>query len=208
MIEYLDTYDENGNYIGKEPRDYVHQNAIWHKTVHCWLYDEMGNIYFQIRHDSGTFYTTASGHVKAGETLQEAFGREIKEEIGITLDYENAELVEVVPFKMDKVKKDGSLFRDRAFANVFVYQLKDQNSKFHFDEKEVDGLVRMQAKDVLKLLQEENGTITGTMIKEQNGDIIHNQQNITINNFLINDGETGIGKYGKILEAVMEKSFL
>lgn len=41
-IEYLDIYDENGNLLGKENRDIVHKNALWHKTVHCWLYDNDG----------------------------------------------------------------------------------------------------------------------------------------------------------------------
>jgi len=84
-MEYLDIYDENGNYLGKEERGIVHKNALWHKTVHCWLYDLDGNIYFQIRKDKGKLYTTASGHVLAGETVQEAFGREVKEELGNVL---------------------------------------------------------------------------------------------------------------------------
>ncbi len=95
----------------KETRKAVHENALWHKTVHCWLYDSEGNVYFQIRKDEGKFYTTASGHVIAGEDVKEAFGREIKgKEIGVDLDYNNANLVDVVKFRMDKVKSDGSIF--------------------------------------------------------------------------------------------------
>ena len=77
-MEYLDIYDENGKYLGKEERSIVHRDALWHKTVHCWLYDKEGNIYFQIRKDKEKLYTTASGHVQAGETVKEAFGREVK----------------------------------------------------------------------------------------------------------------------------------
>ena len=33
-MEYLDIYDENGNYIGKEDRNVVHKDALWHNTVH------------------------------------------------------------------------------------------------------------------------------------------------------------------------------
>ena len=205
MIEYLDIYDENQNYLGKETRSYVHENALWHKTVHCWLYDKEGNIYFQIRHDSGTFYTTASGHVLALETVKEAFGREIKEEIGISLNYEKAELVNVVPFKMDKIKKDGSIFRDRAFANVFIYLLEENNHFFTFDPNEVDGLAKMNAKDVLNLLEQEEGTIPASIITNQDNKIITEKKMVGISNFLINEGETGIGKYGDVLKAVIEK---
>ena len=206
MIEYLDIYDENQNYLGKETRDNVHHNALWHKTVHCWLYDKDGNIYFQIRHDSGTFYTTASGHVLAGETVKEAFGREIKEEIGIILDYEKADLVNIVPFIMDKVKKDGSVFRDRAFANVFIYQLNSNELSFNFDPHEVDGLAKMNAKQVLDLLETEKGAIKASIIKTENSSIIQEETSVKIDNFLVNAGETANGKYGYVLKTVIEKT--
>ena len=45
-MEYLDIYDEQGNHLGKEERSIVHKNALWHKTVHAWLYDKLGNVYF------------------------------------------------------------------------------------------------------------------------------------------------------------------
>lgn len=117
-MEYLDIYDENSNYLGKEDRNVVHRDALWHKTVHCWLYDKEGNVYFQIRKDEQKLYTTASGHIKAGETIKEGFGREIEEEIGIKVDYDKAEFVNIYKFIMDKKKEDGSVFRDRAFSNV------------------------------------------------------------------------------------------
>ena len=34
-MEKLDIYDENMNYIGSRDRDEVHQNGLWHKTIHC-----------------------------------------------------------------------------------------------------------------------------------------------------------------------------
>lgn len=54
-MEYLDTYDENKNYIGTFSRKEVHEKALWHNTVHCWLYDKIGNIYFQIRSDEKNY---------------------------------------------------------------------------------------------------------------------------------------------------------
>lgn len=72
-MELLDIYDEKGNHIGVEERNIVHRDALWHKTVHCWLYDKKGNIFFQVRKDRGTLYTTASGHLQAGESIAEGF---------------------------------------------------------------------------------------------------------------------------------------
>lgn len=88
-MEYLDIYDEFRNFLGTRPRDEVHRDALWHNNIHCWLYDKLGNVYFQIRSNSKKFYTTASGHVLSKETLEEAFSREIKEELGIFIDKNN-----------------------------------------------------------------------------------------------------------------------
>ena len=200
-MELLDIYDEKGNYIGTEDRKIVHQKALWHKTVHCWLYDKDGNVYFQIRKDEKTFYTTASGHVSAGETLKEAFGREIYEEIGIKLDYEKAELIEVVNFKMDRKNKDGSMFKDRAFANVFGY-LIDDNVTFNMDPNEVIGIVKVSANDALELFKKEQGKINGEII---NLDNTIKKRLVNFNEFLVNNGETALKKYGNVLKFIINK---
>ncbi len=201
-MELLDIYDEKGNHIGTKERKIVHQNALWHKTVHCWLYDKYGNVYFQIRKDEKTFYTTASGHVSAGETLKEAFGREIKEEIGIDIDYNEAELIEVVNFKLDRKNKDGSMFRDRAFANVFAYKINWPIS-FNMDPNEVIGIVKVNAKNALDLFKKENGKINAEII---NLDNTITKRLVDFNEFLVNKGETAIEKYGKVLEFVINKN--
>ena len=200
-MELLDIYDEKGNYLGTEDRKIVHQKALWHKTVHCWLYDKYGNVYFQIRKDEKTFYTTASGHVSAGETLKEAFGREIKEEIGLDLDYEKAELIYTVNFKLDRENKDGSVFRDRAFANVFIYEIND--IKFDMDPNEVIGIVKVNACNCLELLKKEKGKIPATIIDLNNN---KEERLIDFKDFLVNKGENAVEKYGKVLEVVINKT--
>ncbi len=203
-MELLDIYDENGNYIGKEDRNIVHRDALWHNTVHCWLYDTDGNIYFQIRKDEGKLYTTASGHVQAGETVKEGFGREVKEEIGIDVNYNEAKLVNVYKYILDKEKKDGSMFRDRAFSNVYVCEFNGKATDFNFDDDELDGLVKVNAKEVLELLKNENGSINAVTIEKDNGKNLMKNVNIEFEKFLVNNGETAIGKYGDVLNKVIE----
>lgn len=203
-MEYLDTYDEKGNFLGKQPRNYVHQNALWHNTVHCWLYDKEGNVYFQIRKEEQTFYTTASGHVSAGETVKEAFGREIREEIGLTIDYEKAELVDVVHFKLDRENKDGTMFRDRAFANVYVYLFDGDISKFNYDPNEVIGIVKVNAKEALHLFEIEQGSISATIIHGENDKMVEEVKEVELKDFLVNKGETALTKYGDVLKKVIE----
>ncbi len=205
-MEYLDTYDENKNFLGKQPRKYVHENALWHNTVHCWLYDKEGNVYFQIRKDEQTFYTTASGHVSAGETVKEAFGREIKEEIGIDIEYEKAELVNIVKFQLDRENKDGSMFKDRAFANVYVYLFDGDITKFHYDKEEVVGIVKVNAEETLHMFEQEQGAIQAVIIQEENRQITETKKEVELQDFLVNQGETALTKYGDVLKKVIELS--
>lgn len=198
-MENLNIYDENMLPIGVENRDIVHQKGLWHKTVHCWLYDKQGNVYFQIRKDSGKLYTTASGHVLAGETLNAAFHREVLEEIGIDIDTSNATLVEINAWRMDKVK-NGAPFIDRAFANVYINCLEDNFTNFKFDATEVLGLVKVNAKKCLELLQGNLASIAGEKITDT-----VNQVQITMDDFLIFPNEIGLIKYGKILQNIIAK---
>lgn len=202
-MEYLDVYDEEKNYIGTYPRDYVHENALWHNTVHCWLYDKEGNIYFQIRSDEKTFYTTASGHVLANESIKEAFGREIKEEIGIDVHYEKAVLVGVVTWKMDKIKKDGTKFLDRVFAHVNVLEFDEKNVEFQFDTNEVLGVIKVNAKETLDLFKKGNGEIPAELITTENGSNKRLKRNVNIEEFLVTEGETALTKYKDVLEKVI-----
>ena len=41
-------------------------------------------------------------------------------------------------------------FKDRAFANVFAYEFDDNLNDLHFDENEVSGLVKVNAKRYFK----------------------------------------------------------
>ena len=182
-MEYLDTYDENGNFLGKEDRKIVHEKALWHNTVHCWLYDTDGNIYFQTRKDKGKMYTTASGHVQAGETIKEAFGREIEEEIGYKINYQDAKLIEIVQFVMDREEEDGSVFRDRAFANVYACLFEGNLAELDFDETELTGIVKMNAEQALEIIENESGDIAVEESVKENGKVVIKQSRKSFENF-------------------------
>lgn len=199
-MELLDVYNENHELIGTYSRDEVHAKGMWHNTIHCWLYDNKGNVYFQVRSDAHKLYTTASGHVQAGETLKEAFGREVKEEIGIDVDYEKSELLDVVTWKMDK-EKNGKIIKDRAFANVYLLNVLDKELEFNFIDHEVIGIAKVNAGDVLKLFKDEISEIKGTYYSE-------NEKKVRVFNkadFLLMPGENLIDKYGYIMEAIKRK---
>lgn len=200
-MELLDVYNENHEMIGTYSRDEVHKKGLWHNTIHCWLYDNDGNVYFQVRSDANKLYTTASGHVKAGETLKETFGREVKEEIGLDVKYEQSELLNVVIWKMDK-EKNGQTIKDRAFANVYLLNISDLNLEFNFIDHEVIGVAKINARDAIRLFNNEISEINGTYYSENKKE----SHIFTSVDFLLMPGETLISKYGYILEAITNKA--
>lgn len=196
-MENLGVYDEYMNKIGTESRGIVHERGLWHKTVHCWMYDDDGNIYFQERADSGKLYTTASGHVLADETVRDAFRREIMEEIGVDTDTSNAIPLQIVFWRQDKDEKN---WHDRAFAHVYINKLPIGFTDFCFQSTEVGAVVRMRAKDCMDLFMGKIPEITATRITS-NG---INSVSINKSDFLTAPDETPIVKYGHILQSIMQ----
>ena len=199
FMEHLDIYDEYMNKIGTETRDIVHQNGLWHKTVHCWMYDDNGNIYFQIRADSNKLYTTASGHVLSGETVRDAFRREIHEEIGLDMDVSCAIPLEVVFWRQDKPQKN---WHDRAFAHIYANKLPSGFAGFRFQPDEVAGLVRINAKDCLDLLMDKHTSVRAIKITADKSTDI----DITKNDFLAASNETPVVKYGFVLQNIIQQN--
>ena len=202
-MEYLDYYDEDGNYLGYKTRDEVHKEGLWHNTVHCWLYEMDGSVYFQIRSSSHKFYTTASGHVLKGETIEEAFRREINEEIGLDIDSSDATLVDIVPWCMDKMK-NGVLIKDRAKANVYVDLFEGDINSFKFDPKEVLGVVKVKAKDALELFKKGKGEIPAIIITTKDNKNIRENRMVTIDDFLVQENENAYDKYKDVLNKIIE----
>lgn len=202
-MEYLDYYDEFDNYLGYETREIVHQKGLWHKTVHNWLYTTDGKAIFQIRSDSNKFYTTSSGHVDKGETVEEAFKRETLEEIGVSIDPESAKLISIVPWQMDKVKKDGSILKDRAKASIFIAPYMGSYEDFRFDPKEVLGVVFVDAQKTLDLFKKGTGQIDATIVKAENRHNTVTNEKVSIDDFLVMPGENCLEKYGYVLEAIV-----
>lgn len=205
-MEYLEYYDEKGQSIGKEERIIVHSKGYWHKTIHCWLYDELGNVYFQLRADNNKMYTTASGHVLYGETLEQAFLREVKEEIGIEVELSRSALIEMVVWKMDKKQEDRVIWRDRVFANVYANKIKSAKNTFVLGS-EVNGLIKINAKEAFNIIYKESGQAAAEKISKttKSGSLMVEKVNVGFENFLINSHEIGLLKYGRVLQFIIDE---
>lgn len=206
--EMLDIYDENENHIGTEDRDIVHAKGLWHKTTHCWLIQN-GMIMFQQRsmklnNNPGKLYTTASGHLSAGETPKQGLQREVSEECGIELDTTQAVQIDKVFYKADFTRTDGTEFHDRAIAEVYILETDADLKDFDFQDEELDGIFAVPIEKTLNLFKTKLGQVKGLGVIKENGEQKIVDKIFTLDDFLALNHETHYEKYGKVLESAKE----
>jgi isopentenyl-diphosphate Delta-isomerase len=88
-MEKLNILDEQGNIIGEEYRDVIHQKGLLHGEVHVWCLTPDNELIFQHRAKDKDTYpdlldATAGGHVDLGETYEESAIKELLEETGLS----------------------------------------------------------------------------------------------------------------------------
>lgn len=85
--------DEHDKPVGQASKQEAWDKGLYHRTVRIMVEDEQGRILLQKRAAGLELYPnywdySASGHVDAGETYDQAAARELREEVGIDLPLE------------------------------------------------------------------------------------------------------------------------
>jgi len=141
--EWFDIYDEQLRSLGRATRGEAHTNGYWHRTFHCWIYEQRDDdiyIAFQQRQaekDTNPlcYDITVAGHLTAGEQLQDAV-REIAEEVGLLVQFED--LYHVMQVKEEAAGKvHGKHYIDREISDVFALQCPRPLSTWQFQVEEV-----------------------------------------------------------------------
>ena len=89
--EMFPIVDEQGNILSAATRGECHNGSkLLHPVVHLHVFNSQGEIYLQKRPDwkdiqPGKWDTAVGGHISYGETVREAFEREVMEELGISV---------------------------------------------------------------------------------------------------------------------------
>lgn len=149
MEELLDILDDSGNPTGEsQPRSVVHTTGLWHRTVHIYFYRKADHgIELLVHHRSATkdlnpnkWDTRFGGHIKAGETLEQALSNELKEEVGIEADPNK-----LTAGPIHKREK----FPNSEFTNVYFYEFDGDTNSLKFNDGEVQAVKWMNVEDVL-----------------------------------------------------------
>nr|WP_132748496.1 NUDIX domain-containing protein [Scopulibacillus darangshiensis] len=160
-IELLNIFDEQHNPIGVASREEVHKHGHWHETFNCWFVcreNGIEYIYFQLRCAAKKDFPnhldiTAAGHLLAYETVIDGV-REVKEEVGIDLSFDDLVPLGVLKYCMTKHG-----FIDKEIAHLFLYPKKVEFNAFKLQEEEVSGIVRAELSAFSKLWCDEADTI-------------------------------------------------
>lgn len=142
MDELIDILDDDGNPTGRTAlKSEAHKNGWFHPTVHIWCYTPNGQILIQQRGENKTTHpllwdVSVAGHVGAGEDIKTSALREVKEEIGLTINEQDLEKIEV--FKA--VHQHGLGLTDSEFHHTFLCELKVPLAALKKQDSEVAAL--------------------------------------------------------------------
>ncbi len=150
MEEYFDIVDENGVLTGeKRLRSEAHAQGLWHRTVHIYLFRKKdSNIEFLVHlrakiKDShpNKWDTRFGGHLKSGESVEDAVRCELQEELGLALDP-----VHLIQGGLNK----GDYYPNREFTNTYYYEFNGDISSLVFNDGEVQMVKWMKSSDIME----------------------------------------------------------
>ncbi len=165
-VEYIDALDCTGAKTGRRiTRDQAHCRGTWHGAFHCLIiYERQGKGYavFQKRSASkkiapGRFDVSVGGHYSSGEDARDAGPREVTEEIGLPVKFE--ELVGLGRRVFVHCFTPG--IREYEFQDVFLLPRAIQPEEIRLQAEEVDGLFEMEVASGIRLFSGEIQSLTG-----------------------------------------------
>jgi len=95
--EYIDICAPDGNLTGiSKPRNRVHQDGDWHRSVHVWVLNDKRELLIQRRafekeNHPGLWDVSCAGHIIAGDSSLQSAVRELEEELGLFVQPEELE---------------------------------------------------------------------------------------------------------------------
>ncbi len=137
--ELIDIYDENNNSLEIwKMKHEAHQDGLWHRAAHIWVYNSQGEILLQLRAKNKKLYPavwdcSSAGHVSLGEEPVVSGIREAKEEIGLSIKKEDLEFFKI--FKREQVYQN---MADKEFYYAYFYKYDGDIANLKLQKEEVE----------------------------------------------------------------------
>ena len=161
--EYFDIVDENNLPTDKTVlRSVAHAEGIWHRVVHIYFFRNNGNNLEFLVHlrsklkdlNPNKWDTRFGGHLSAGQSVEDAVAREVKEEAGIEMNPEYL-------IKSFCDSYDGKTNREHIYVNY--YNFTGDLSELSFDDGEVQEVKWISFDEIEKEMKKDPETWTGSI---------------------------------------------
>jgi len=146
-MEYLDLYDENKKLTGKkilrnkngynlEKGNYINIVIIFIKN------DENKFLIQKTSKEKGSLWATTGGHVKSGQTCDEAIIEEVKEELGIDISKEKVELFKTIKYNI-------------AYQDIYYLEKNINIEDIKLQKEEVEFVKWLSIEEINELIKED-----------------------------------------------------
>ena len=155
--EMLEVFDQEGNPTGEAmPRGTIHLEGHWHLAFFCWIARPRSRgVEILLQHRAARkdvwplrFDASAAGHIRFGESLEEA-AREVREELGI--EVELADMIGLGRHRQQHQHANGLIDREHHALHLLTPGPAD--AAYRPDPLEVAGLAWIDADDLLGLVE-------------------------------------------------------
>ena len=156
-MELLDIVDEKNNLTGKSiDREIVHKEGLWHREVGVIIINEKGELLLEkrsaIKKQSPNKWAICAGHIEAGDIPQKAIVREIKEELGIDVNFEDLQFLDI--FKRNKKFENGQ--ENNTFIYIYVYKTNNKIEEYTVQVEELSQVKYFPKSEIENALKEGN----------------------------------------------------
>lgn len=137
MREYLDVVNENDMPIGRAERMWFYDNGVhFYRVINVFCTNMDGDILIQKKAASckqfaGLYDFSVGGHVKSGESYEEAACREIHEEIGLEVSHIDLEEIAYLKYPNDLHTSSFSKLYHLSIGN-FKPLLSEESESFDY----------------------------------------------------------------------------
>ncbi|MCX8189677.1 MAG: NUDIX domain-containing protein [Candidatus Diapherotrites archaeon] len=146
--ELLEYYNSAGFFKGLADRKSIHNNGLWHKGVHVWLFNSKGQLFLKKRSKYKEMHPLhwedVGEHLKPNEDFRSAALRGLKEELGV----EEEKIKEVYKVSSQRME----FGNDREFIELWfciydgpIIESKESFSGRFFEKEEIKEMIRKRS---------------------------------------------------------------
>lgn len=187
--ELIDIYDENIQHLGTAMKYVAHREGLWHKIFFCWILsqDNQGhwNIWLQLRNKhkkigGGLLDASSAGHFAAGENLEQALSREVWEELGLKMNFDDIKNYGVGKRKSGDASLKNYEICYKCYATTSVHP---QDLQLQRDE--LDGILLLPIEEAINLFTNKKARVTlDAWVFDDENQYIKTTQFISVSDFM------------------------